>query len=413
MLSEDVVSDLKKIEARDNMDSLPQKFFLANPDGEELYKAGKYEEAVNCILYTQFPDDTLNLLKKWLIFAAMVEGTDEESASFYRVLWIAYVKAFGRYLISNNKQILCWNVDMIIAEAIRLSRTNSIGNINKDLERFFEITAPIYHVENSQYDILQKVFAYLNAYEQEIIVLEAMVKNKISRSQEQEERLEFLKSSGNKKLSGSNAFRSAQTLEQHSFLDTIHNGENRLIYEYRTISWNENEIRDFFTSLSAQNQTTQLPFVVNEWNKRVTSQNVKWDTNEFIKRIGKVLQENFDNRYSIGAAKSGATGGMTELDDTIVLLDREIYMYIGFNIVGEQIMKNQIAFSIYAMYMPEFDIDLNDNYIERNKEICDKVVMLKQSQNPKINNYMQTITELIISELENWMNVQNENSLYD
>lgn len=60
------------------------------------------------------------------------------------------------------------------------------------LDEFLEYTCKTLDIPGSQYNILQKVFAYFEAYEQEKRILENMVNNYITRSSEQEDRLTFL-----------------------------------------------------------------------------------------------------------------------------------------------------------------------------------------------------------------------------
>ena len=76
-------------------------------------------------------------------------------------------------------------------------------------------------------------------------------------------------------------------------------------------------------------------------------------------------------------------------------------------------MKNQITLSLYVMYMPVMDRSLSESKIERNRIMCTKVKMLKQKQNPKINNYIANVMDLIIKELEKCLNSQSEDSIYE
>lgn len=131
-------------------------------------------------------------------------------------------------------------------------------------------------------------------------------------------------------------------------------------------------------------------------------------------RLSQVLLDNFDKRFKIRIVESGPTGNFTEYDETALIVDTNMsgYPWITFNVVGEQMMKNQVTLSVYAMYTPELDARLGDSKIERNKNMCNKMLMLNQKQNPKINNFMTNVTDLIIKELEKWINTQNENNIY-
>lgn len=406
VLSENTIEDLNAIINREALDkSLPQEVFLANNDAEELYKKGKYMASINRILYIEFPDETLDMMKKWLIFAATIEGNDDEATQLYDMISYMNKKAFGRYAHEGKIVKLQMNVDMLIAEALRLSRTRSFANMNDSLHDFCDITAVIFHVESKQYSILQKVFAHLNAYEQEQIVLESMVKNEIVRSAEQEERLKFLKS---RKGNG-------DIIADTDLTVTKDNSDNKkFTYEYRSLSWSEKEVREYFDSLTMKNQTTELPFVVNEWTKTVNVRGIKWDVKLVSDRIDNVLKETFEEEFHIVIPLSSPTGNISNYDYTILIANTDLngHNWIGFQVSGEQILKNQITLSVYTMYMTITD-QLSENIIERNKDICNKVLLMKQKQNPKINTYIQTVTDVLIKELESWINSQTESNIYN
>ena len=75
-------------------------------------------------------------------------------------------------------------------------------------------------------------------------------------------------------------------------------------------------------------------------------------------------------------------------------------------------MVGQLTLSIYALYMPEKD-KLPENVYDKNSLILGKVQMLKNSQHPKMNNLIKMMTNLIIKELETWINSKREDSIYD
>ena len=60
------------------------------------------------------------------------------------------------------------------------------------LDNFLEYTCKLFKIDGSQFNILQKVFAFYGAYDLEKKILENMVKNYIPRNYEQEDRLVFL-----------------------------------------------------------------------------------------------------------------------------------------------------------------------------------------------------------------------------
>lgn len=405
-LSENISESLESIRKK-NMRELSESILSAYNQGLEFYKQGKYENAINSILLTDFSAEDLNDLKKWMIWGSMIEGESKETSDFYNTLQNVNCKLMKIITKKDGKILQLKNIDMIIAESIRLANARSISNINDELETFLNITCKIFNVKEQQYRILQNLFSYLNAYEQEKMVLEAMVSNCIPRTSEQEERLSFLKTHNPTSFDNSSTADSASNTESCS--------DGKFTYEYRSVSWNNKEISEYFDSLSLQNQTVQTPFVIEEWNKNLNINNITWDIEKVAEKIEDALKENFGDRYKVGLTNSRSTGGISEYDKTILITDfsENGYPWLTFNVIGEQITKNQIMIYVYAMYMTNFDLSLSNSIIERNKEICNKILLLKQKQNPKINSYMQVLTDIIIKELENWLNGQNSSSIYD
>lgn len=405
-LSENISESLESIR-RKNMSELSESILMAYNNGLEFYKQGKYENAVNSVLLTDFSKEELNDLKKWMIWGSIIEGESKETSDFYNTLRNANCNLMKIITKKDGKVLQLKNVDMIIAETIRLANANSVSNINDELELFLNITCKAFCVGEQQYKILQNLFSYLNAYEQEKMVLEAMVSNCIPRTPEQEERLSFLKTHNPTTLEHSSAVNSGSSTEASS--------EGKFTYEYRSVLWSNKEVSEYFDSLSLQQQIVQIPFVVEEWSKNLNISNITWDIDKVAERIENTLKENFGDRYKVGLTNSCATGSISEYDRTILITDfsENGYPWLTFNVIGEQITKNQIMICIYAMYMTNFDLSLSDSIIERNSDICNKILMLKQKQNPKINSYMKVLTDIIIKELENWLNGQNSSSIYD
>lgn len=407
VLSLDTIADLDKIRSKESLKELTEQFILTYPDAKDLSDSGYYEKAVNRLLLTEFNNDDLDNAKRWLLFAALNEGVEKEASEFYDYMLRINKIIFGDHVLDNNKRkVEILSVDMIIAETLRLHFVNGIDKINDSLDDFLNVGCKCFKIGQEQYNILLNVFAFLNAYKQEEMVLEAMVSNYIERTPEQEERLNFLKTQkGGSSLGGSSTYKPVEVQETP---------EDKLVYEYRSVTWKETDITNYFDSLSIQNQTVNLPFVVNEWSKNIHVDGIKWEMDKVTDRIKQVLVENFDDRFQVNIVESGPTGNYTEYDQTTLIVDTNTsgYPWITFNVIGEQMMKNQVTLSVYAMYTPELDVGLGESKIERNKSMCNKMLMLNQKQNPKINNFMTNLTDLIIKELEKWLNTQNENNIY-
>lgn len=407
VLSLDTLADLEKIRNKEGLKELTERFTVTYFDAKELSNSGNHESAVNRLLLTDFTEDDLDNAKRWLLFAAMNEGVEKEASEFYDYMMRQNKIIFGDHVLDDNKRkIEILSVDMIIAEALRLHFVNAVDKINENLDNFLNVGCKCFKIGQDQYNILLNVFAFLNAYKQEEMVLEAMVSNYIERTPEQEERLNFLRTQkGGFSTGTSSAYRP---------IEIEKTPEDKLVYEYRSITWKETDIISYFDSLSMQNQSVNLPFVVNEWSKNIHIEGIKWEMDKVTDRIKQVLVENFDERFQVSVVESGPTGNYTEYDQTTLIVDTSAsgYSWITFNVIGEQMMKNQVTLSVYAMYTPELDGSLGESKIERNKSMCNKMLMLNQKQNPKINNFMANLTDLIIKELEKWLNTQNENNIY-
>ena len=409
VLSENPIEDLKEIESRKFLADLPNEIFTAYHDAKDLFEQKKYLPAFEKALHSNNTSVDLDNIKRALIFGAMIEGDDKDASDYYKTLSFINRKTFGRFAKDGKNMIEYLNVDMLIAETIRLSRTRSVDNINKNLEDFLTLTAVIYKADKKQYDILQKIFAYYNAYEQEIMVLDAMVENHIERTPEQEERLLFLKE--HKKSN----FSALQVDVDETTENEEEGSVRKLVYEYRALSWNEKETKDYFDSLSAQNQSAKTPYVINEWSKNISALNISWNFKSVWKKLDNAMQENFGERFRVIGGDSCPTGAINDADKSIIIADISEggYNWIWFNVVGEQMLKNQVTISIYTIYMSELDGNPNASIIERNKEICSKLLSFKQKQNPKINNYIQTITDILIKSIEEWINSQSESDIYN
>ena len=407
VLSIDTIEDLRKIMNKEPLKELSEDFLMTYHESKRLCDLGFYEKSINRLLFTKFTDDDLDNAKRWLLYASMDEGAGKEASDFYNVMLKFNKTVFGDSVLDeNNRTVEIKSVDMIIAESIRLSSVNSIDKINEPLDDFLNIGCKYFNVDKEQYNILINIFTYLNAYKQEEMVLEAMVSNCIERTPEQEERLRFLKNKKNNFVNN----------EKFSYTPTVEDAvtDNGFVYEYRSITWKENDIVNYFDALSMQNQTVLFPFVINEWTKNITVNGIKWSIENVANRINEVLIENFGEKFKVNIVESGPTGEYVDFDKTALIVNKldTGYPWITFNVIGEQMMKNQITLSVYAMYTPAFDDNLGKSNIERNMGMCNKLLMLNQKQNPKINNYMTNLTDLIIKELEKWINNQNESNIY-
>lgn len=281
-------------------------------------------------------------------------------------------------------------------------KTNTM--LDELLDVFLSRTSEWLRIDTSQYSILQKVFGYSEAYEQEKKVLEAMVEKCIPRTQEQERRLSFLQTSNVK-----NGYLQEESIKQDEIFQ-----EGSCMYEYRSVHWDVHKIDEFFESLSLRNTTVEYPFVVREWNKDVNIKNVEVDITELVIRMQNVFKESFNDRFDVGITNIKTLDNYADYVEAVLIDETDLdtgYSWILFFVTGERKNNKQVAFSIYTLYIPLLDTDviaLENNIIEKNKVCAQKIKLLKEMQNPRINRHIQNVNDLIISVLEKWSNEEKE-----
>lgn len=131
-------------------------------------------------------------------------------------------------------------------------------------------------------------------------------------------------------------------------------------------------------------------------NKYIEKENV--DTTK-IKNCGAVLSNEVEYEPSV----------------YIEATDSAKYPWLSFVVTGEQLTMTQVSFAIYALYLPTKDSQCTQavDTIEQNQKYQNRLITLKQAQNPKIKNYIESINEILISGLEAWLNNNNTSSMYD
>lgn len=368
-----------------------------------------YDEIVNVQKNEKYFDD----LKKSTLMIAMIEKEHPELSGLLPDIKIAMQETFGPLVYHDGKPIMSMTVDMLIADAIHLSKINSINQINDSLSTFLNILCPELEIKPEQYCILQEVFAWLKAYEQETMVLDAMVNNGISRTKKQDNRLAFLNS--NKSSSTSNNIRNYVDGQTHDISHAKQNEEGVLYYDYRFMSMNDDEVSNLFNSLSMENKTLNNAIVVGEWTNSVEMQGIAWNNDSIKNCIDKTLKKNFGDKFVVSIKECGVSSeGWMDTTPSIVITgdSNQVMPWLAFIISGEQIILNHMNISIYTVYKPNVDV-LSENIYERNQLIEKKVMMLRKKQNPKIINLIKIVTNLVVKELENWVNSQQTQNIYE
>ena len=400
---DDPVGDIQKISGIKNMHELVPNSIFEIIDLKKYWEEGNTEKALDTLFLVNVEEADLINLKKWIIISAINEGASDNDSKKYTVLMNLH-NTVNKIIFDSKPHCLVNSVDEIIAETIRGSYTKTFSKVDELLDVFLSRTSEWLRIDNSQYSILQKVFGYSEAYEQEKKVLEAMVEKCIPRTREQEHRLSFLQTSNVK-----NGYLQEESIKQDEIFQ-----EGSCMYEYRSVHWDVHKIDEFFESLSLRNTTVEYPFVVREWNKDVNIKNVEVDITELVIRMQNVFKESFNDRFDVGITNIKTLDNYADYVEAVLIDETDLdtgYSWILFFVTGERINNKQVAFSIYTLYIPLLDTDviaLENNIIEKNKVCAQKIKLLKEMQNPRINRHIQNVNDLIISVLEKWSNEEKE-----
>lgn len=374
----------------------------------ELYEAGEYQKAYNCITSAEFDENIFDFAKKTLLQFAMLSNDSSQVTHSYDLMKEIVDGLYkATRLVHKEGSEYKYNfvripaVDMIIADAIRYNQVGMLEKINDELKKFLDdFILNKDEMDAEQFNVLQKVFAYMKAYEQEKIVLEFMILNNIPRNEAQEKRLLFLKNTNN--MSG--GFANVNIPNEISTAE-----EDKLTYDYRCMSWSESQIKGYLNYFSGENKKMTMPMVIDDWNNNLEIKGIKWSLNDLLKNLDYGLKENFGNKYDVQNIESGALAeGWIDYSESILITeDKENsnrYPWLQFVISAEQLTLTQISFSIFVLYNPEEDFISEDDCVKINSAMANKLISLKLKQNPKLNNYINVTKGVIISELEKYLN---------
>lgn len=145
---------------------------------------------------------------------------------------------------------------------------------------------------------------------------------------------------------------------------------------------------------------------------------IRWSTDAMQVYLDKYLHENFGDLYTTKIKNCGAVlSNEVEYEPSVYIeaTDSAKYPWLSFVVTGEQLTMTQVSFAIYALYLPTKDFQCTQavDTIEQNQKYQNRLITLKQAQNPKIKNYIESINEILISGLEAWLNNNNTSSMYD
>ena len=69
--------------------------------------------------------------------------------------------------------------------------------------------------------------------------------------------------------------------------------EGEYLYDHRFFTWKSNEIQQYFTSISLKRKCQKFPMVIDEWQKDVSLQGIRWNDEHISQLIRDGLIRNF------------------------------------------------------------------------------------------------------------------------
>lgn len=397
-LSEDLGAQLTSIKGFAFDDMLP---FIEGFGGGLEY--GKKKEYVKCLkewLYVDKTEEYISNLKKVILSLAMNEQSEQFDVEVYRAVKKMCLVSFGLSVVYDTPKgealTLYPCIDVIIAEAIRLSRASSYDEYTEKLKNWLIYCGD--RVDTDQLVLLQNVCAYLQAYELEKVVLEYVVQNNLPHTEAQSERLAFLRKQSSSAFGG--ALHSALQMEE----------DGSLLYDHRFLNWSADAIQRYFDQITLENKVQTLPMVIDEWKKEINLPKITWDIDQVKSLICKSLASNFGDDYDVSVIDAGAAvEGWIDTLPTIYIhaTDKSVRnSEISFMVVGDQLTKSQIHMSIMVLLAA-------DESAGSKNFLCKKVIAVKEKHNPRMETFINMIKNILIEQLEAWINSQQiTNDIY-
>lgn len=363
-----------------------------------------YFKVLRLVLWCDKDINSLKKLSELLIYDSLVTSKTDVHLKNSNTLKNIYQRYFTKLIPYDYRkeegEYYYPSIDLIAAQAIVYSRGNIVDYINKSLDIFLDMIGKD-GLEVSQYEALRKIFEYLKAYKQEEKVLETMFENNVARSPEQEARLAFLKQ------------------RVPIMLDVINKraSEGEVLYDYRSVKWNTQEVRSYFDVLTMNSEVLTMPMVVKEWGQNIFINNMKWDTKEVGSAIERGLINNFGDQFQVQYIKGGASTIIETITDPAIYISetktmKNNYPWLAFIVKNEQIILNQVNIAIYVLFMPE-NVELKGSSCsQKNTELCNMFLVLKEEQNPKINNFLTTMSKVLDQEIKNWFEKNTGDFMY-
>ena len=365
--------------------------------GEKLNEESANLALVNILMMSNIPISEFDELKRAILFLALDDNRDNENNEQYFALSKLAKITFGSTHSLGEQKIVCPSADVLIATAIRYSKNGRINEFNEKLQAWFA-TSYLFELNEEQCQLLQKVFEELGAYSSEQILLESMMNWDVKHTIEQEKRLLFLKQN-TEVISKDTSKYTPVDVTDNSFSYRNVSENSELIYDHRFLTWNVEDIDNYFKNLTLTGKTHRIAAVVDKWSKNVTMESKFWDNSEVTVALEKTIKNEFNEAYKVVSVKAGVIID-DEVDATSAVYiqptDEARYQDIAFLVVGEPMTKTQLHLSIFVLVLPN-EMD------ENNEKVSKQISSVKEKHNPKLETYVETTKNIIIEQVNKWV----------
>ena len=341
--------------------------------------------------------DEFDELKSAILFLALDDNRDTENNEQYFALSKLAKTTFGSTHSLGEQKIVCPSIDVLIAMAIRYSKNGRIAEFDEKLQVWFS-TSYLFDANEEQCQLLQKVFEELGAYSSEQILLESMMNWDVKHTMEQEKRLLFLKQNATVISKDTSKYTPVDVADDRfSYRNVGKNSE--LIYDHRFLTWNIEDIDNYFKNLTLTGKRHMIAVVVDKWSKTVTMESRFWNNSAVSLSLEKTIKDEFNDAYKVVSVKAGVIID-DEVDATSAVYiqptDEARYQDIAFLVVGEPMTKTQLHLSIFVLVLPD---ELNED----NEKISKRISSVKEKHNPKLETYVETTKNIIIEQVNRWV----------
>ena len=259
-------------------------------------------------------------------------------------------------------------------------------------------TPYLFELNEDQYQLLQMVFEELGAYSSEQILLESMMNWDVKHTMEQEKRLLFLKQNATVILKDTSKYTAVDGVD-NGFSYRKVNENSELIYDHRFLTWNVDDVDNYFKNLTLTGKEHRIAAVVDKWSKNVTMESKFWNNSAVKVVLEKTIKEEFNEAYKVVSVKAGVVID-DEIDTTpavyIEPADEARYHDIAFLVIGEPMTKTQLHLSIFVLVLPN-ELD------EDSEKVAKRICSVKEKHNPKLETYVETTKSIITEQVNKWV----------